>query len=53
MASGSDVTFARGEHWGFRSARTVRWDAGRGAWCAVTDFDWALERGAQETGGGR
>jgi len=42
MASGADVTFGRGEHWGFRAARTIRWDADRGAWTAVTDFDWAL-----------
>jgi ABC-type branched-subunit amino acid transport system substrate-binding protein len=42
MASGADVTFRSGEHWGFRAARTVRWDADRGAWTAVTDFDWPL-----------
>ncbi len=42
MASGADVTFGRGEHWGFRAARTIRWDADRGAWTAVTDFDWPL-----------
>jgi len=45
MASGADVTFRDGEHWGFRSARTIRWDADRGAWTAVTDFDWALTCG--------
>jgi hypothetical protein len=42
MASGADVTFRPGEHWGFRAARTVRWDADRSTWTAVTDFDWPL-----------
>jgi hypothetical protein len=42
MASGADVTFRPGEHWGFRAARTARWDADRGTWTAVSDFDWPL-----------
>jgi hypothetical protein len=44
MASGADVTFRPGEHWGFRAARTVRWDAARCAWTAVTGFDWVIDR---------
>jgi hypothetical protein len=39
MASGADVTFTPAEHWGFRGARTVRWDASRACWVAVTDFE--------------
>jgi hypothetical protein len=46
MASGADVTFRPGEHWGFRSGRTVRWDAATCAWTAVTGFDWVIEKGA-------
>lgn len=41
-ASGADVSFTEGQHWGFRSARTIRWDAGRAAWVAESDFDWPL-----------
>jgi ABC-type branched-subunit amino acid transport system substrate-binding protein len=43
MASGADVTFRPGEHWGFRAARAVRWHASRCAWTAVTDFDWVID----------
>ena len=45
MASGADATFRPGEHWGFRAARTVRWDAAGCAWTAVTGFDWVIDRG--------
>ena len=48
MASGADVTFRPGEHWGFRSARTVRWDAASCAWTAVTGFDWVIDGGARQ-----
>jgi hypothetical protein len=47
MASGADVTFRPGEHWGFRAARTVRWDANRSAWMAVTGFDWEIDGGGR------
>lgn len=40
MASGADVTFRRGEHWGFRAGRTIRWDASRSTWVAESAFDW-------------
>ena len=42
MASGADVTFGRGEHWGFRAAARFAGTpiAARGR--AVTDFDWPL-----------
>jgi hypothetical protein len=47
MASGADVTFRPGEHWGFRAARTIRWDAARCAWTAVTGFDWEINEGGR------
>ncbi len=39
MATGADVSFTRTEHWGFRGARTVRWDASRASWAALSDFE--------------
>jgi hypothetical protein len=48
MASGADATFRPGEHWGFRAARTVRWDAARCAWTAVTGFDWRIDGGGRQ-----
>jgi hypothetical protein len=42
MASGAEVTFRRGEHWGFRAGRTIRWDASRSTWVAESAFDWAF-----------
>ncbi len=38
MASGADVTFRPGEHWGFRGLRTIRWNAARATWVAEADF---------------
>jgi hypothetical protein len=42
MASGGDVTFRSGEHWGFRAGRTIRWDASRSTWVAESAFDWTF-----------
>jgi ABC-type branched-subunit amino acid transport system substrate-binding protein len=42
MASGADVSYGPGEHWGFRAARTVQWDADRATWVARSDFNWPL-----------
>lgn len=37
-ASGGAITFRPGEHWGFRTARAVRWSAENGAWLAQAPF---------------
>lgn len=37
-ASGGDITFAPGSHWGFRNGRTIQWSAAAGAWVAVDDY---------------
>jgi hypothetical protein len=38
IASGGDVTFEPGAHWGIRQLRTIEWRAGAGMWVATSPF---------------
>ena len=38
MASGGDVSFEPGAHWGIRQVRTIEWQAHRGMWIATSPF---------------
>ena len=38
IASGGDVSFAPGTHWGIRQVRTIEWRARRGMWVATSPF---------------
>jgi hypothetical protein len=38
MASGGDVTFEPGAHWGIRQVRTIEWRADPGMWVATSPF---------------
>ncbi|HMG41354.1 MAG TPA: hypothetical protein VK611_08490 [Acidimicrobiales bacterium] len=37
-ASGGDITFAPGEHWGYRHGRTITWSAAAEAWQAQDEY---------------
>jgi hypothetical protein len=50
IASGGDVTFEPGAHWGIRQVRTIAWRAHRGMWVATSPFRAIHDAAAEGAG---
>jgi hypothetical protein len=50
IASGGDVTFEPGAHWGIRQVRTIEWRANPGMWVATSPFRAIHDAAAEGAG---